>query len=573
MISWDINITPRHTLFACLLLVSLILAVYYPALLSGIHSVDDPGIVNLYSSSPPLSQILLPGHGYYYRPLLELTFWLDNALWGMEPRVMHLENILLHCLNTLLVFLLARTACRGQGDGVSFWAGILAAVVFALHPVNVEAVAWIAGRSDLLLTLFALAAWFVWLRWLSSPRWRDLALALLLLLAALLTKETALAAGGVFLLLALVWAGAASLRQRAGALGLMAAPALLVVLTALLFHSGTSALSRFSSATALRQWRALGDALVALGFYAGKLVWPLPLNFAITEADPRLAFLGALLLPALAWLFVRRRVAAAWFAAALLMVLPAVLVAVNQVAWTPYAERYLYLPCACSAVAVAPLVPMRLQASRPLLWALLGVLVLSCSAVDLKRTLLWQDKPAFFEEAVRRSPGFGSVYNELGGQLLQHDRVPEAAEAFATAQRFNKRESMRLLIKANLLGVAFAREDYLGVRTQFFQTFKTKQEANADFLELLQKADSRRLTTLSGEKKVALTLDILETLDLLGKKRYDPFWFYRSGQLCLAIGDKARAAEFFSRAYRLAPADSHYRQPAALYLRKLGSVP
>ena len=91
----------------------MILAVYYPAMLSGIHTIDDPGIFSLYSTSPSLATILLPGNGYYYRPLIELSFWLDNRLWGMEPVAMHLENILLHCVNSLLVFLLACKSAKG----------------------------------------------------------------------------------------------------------------------------------------------------------------------------------------------------------------------------------------------------------------------------------------------------------------------------------------------------------------------------------------------------------------------------------------------------------------------------
>ncbi|GFO64377.1 glycosyltransferase family 39 protein [Geomonas paludis] len=574
MRSWRDNTPARHAQLAVLLLFSAILAVYYPAMLSGIHMVDDPGIVSLYGTSPRLSLALLPGQGYYYRPILELTFWLDNFFWSMEPRVMHLENVLLHCANSLLVFLLGRkvldqgSPSGGEGRG-PFWGALLAASFFALHPVNVEAVAWLAGRSDPLLSLFVLSACWFWLNWLTQPSWRDLVAALLLFSAALLTKETALAAGGVAALLALVWRGGATVRQRAGALGLVAVPALVLVIFALAIRSGTSGLSRFIATGGLDAGKAVGDALAACGFYFKKLVLPLPLNFAITAVDPCYAVAGAVVVAAISLLFLRRRLTAALFASALLVLLPAVLVAVRQVAWTPIAERYLYLPSAFFALGIASLATERLKPLRTVLVAVLVPLLLFFAVASLQRTLLWRDKIAFCQDAISKSPGFGTLYNDLGVVLLQQKRFDQAAKAFAIADRLNQRESMRMLIKANLMSVAFTQEDYLGVRRQFFRLFKEKKEAGAEFLELLQRADGRRLPALHGAVKVALARDILETLDLLNQKRYDPYWLYRSGQLSLEIGDKARALDYFNRAYRAAPPDAHYVKSTELYLRKL----
>lgn len=109
---------------------------------------------------------------------------------------MHLENILLHCANSLLVFLLARKILVSQ-DNKTLVIPLFAALLFALHPVNVEAVAWIAGRTDPLLALFVLSSCYFLLRWLDKPRWQDMTATLLMFGAALLTKETALAFGGL----------------------------------------------------------------------------------------------------------------------------------------------------------------------------------------------------------------------------------------------------------------------------------------------------------------------------------------------------------------------------------------
>ena len=117
----------------------------------------------------------------HYWPLTYTTFWLEHKIWGLAPAGYHIVNVLLHLLNSLLVWrLLLRLSIPGA------W---VAAAVFAAHPVHVESVAWIIERKDVLSGLFYLAAVLVWLRFLEQPRpWRY-GLALLLFAAGLLSKS------------------------------------------------------------------------------------------------------------------------------------------------------------------------------------------------------------------------------------------------------------------------------------------------------------------------------------------------------------------------------------------------
>ena len=117
----------------------------------------------------------------HYWPLTYTTFWLEHKIWGLAPAGYHVVNVLLHLLNSLLVWrLLLRLAVPGA------W---VAAAVFAVHPLHVESVAWIIERKDVLSGLFYLAAVLVWLRFLEQPRpWRY-GLALLLFAAGLLSKS------------------------------------------------------------------------------------------------------------------------------------------------------------------------------------------------------------------------------------------------------------------------------------------------------------------------------------------------------------------------------------------------
>ncbi len=571
MRSWPSNNLLRHPLSAPVLLVVVILAVYYPALLSGIHPIDDPGILDLFSASPPLSRILLPGSGYYYRPMAELSFYLDNMLWGMEPSAMHLENILLHCANGLLVYLLARRVIgRHENDNETLYImPLLAALLFALHPLNVEAVAWIAGRTDPLLGLFVLSASYFWLNWLEKPRWQDMSATLLLFGAALLTKETALAFGAVIVALALAWPGSATRKQRLSAINMIAAPGVLLVIITLVFWSGTSGLSRFMGGTDLQLAQGAWHALIAYGFYVRKLIVPFPLNFAINEVNPLNGLLGVAILPFLWWVLRLYRLSGVFFVSAALLIMPAILVAVKQVAWTPFAERYLYLSTAFVALGLAGIAEVW-QRKYPVVLLSFFILLLSGSAlVCFQRNLLWKDPLSFFQDAVEKSPEFGSVYYSLGGILIQKGEIDQALAAFTTADQLNKRVSMRYPIKAGIMGTMLAKGEFLEARTYFFQIFNKKQDASADFLELLQKADGSRLISLGHDEKLLLAHDLLETLDLLNQKKPDPFWLYRSGQFALIMEDTVRAADFFRRSYAAAPVDAHYRPAAHTYLLKL----
>jgi len=565
--SWLSNNPLLHPLFIPVLLVATILTVYYPAMLSGIHPIDDPGILSFYTASPLLSQILLPGNSYYYRPLVELSFWLDNLLWGMEPRAMHLESILLHSANSLLVFLLA---CKLTADtSKTRLIPLLAALLFALHPLNVEAVAWIAGRTDPLLALFVLSASYFWLRWLDAPCWLDMAATLILFGAALLTKETALAFGAVIPLLAVARPGTATIRQRLTAVGGMALTALLFVIIALLLFRGYSGLNKFVNGTGLQVGVGIKAALIAFGFYAKKLVFPFPLNFAIYEVSPVYGLAGVALIPYIWWGVCRHQLVGVLFISAAFFMLPAVLVAIKQVAWTPYAERYLYLPTAFCALGVSVSVSGGWNRQKNILLLAALCMALIFAVVSFQRASLWADKLAFFQDAVAKSPKFGSVYYSLGGILLQSGKTAQAEAAFAVADRLNQRDSMRYPIKAGIMGILIAKGEYSKARTCFFQIFSRKQSAPAYFLELLYKADGKRIHHLTAGDKMLLAEDLLETLDLLQQKQPDPFWLYQSGKYALLAEDKAKAVCFFRQAYTTAPPDAHYRGAALTYLHKL----
>ncbi len=132
-------------------------------------------------------------HGGFFRPLFMWSNLLDSLLWGARPLGYHVTNVLLHGLNSLLVYALAARLFRHQSlsDEMKRAVALAAGLLFLVHPSHTEAVSWIAGRADLLATLFCLTSLVLYLSYLDKRSRLTLLLALLSFALALLSKESA----------------------------------------------------------------------------------------------------------------------------------------------------------------------------------------------------------------------------------------------------------------------------------------------------------------------------------------------------------------------------------------------
>lgn len=120
-----------------------------------------------------------------YRPLRDITHAIDFALWGENAAGFHLMNIVIHLANTLLVFVLLR---RVAG---SLPVAFIAALIFAIHPIQTDAVTYISGRRDILFSLFYLLSFYCYLNYRERGKWRDFGLFLGCWALSLMAKEMA----------------------------------------------------------------------------------------------------------------------------------------------------------------------------------------------------------------------------------------------------------------------------------------------------------------------------------------------------------------------------------------------
>ena len=410
-------------------LLLLTLLAYLPALGAGLLwddqiITDGPLLKTLVGLRAIWLEPLQINNEFHYWPLFYTTLWLEHALWGDALVGYHVTNVLLHALDAILIWRLLR--------GLRMPGALAAAALFALHPVHVEAVAWIFGRKDLLATAFFLGAALCYLRFDagSSRRWYLAALGLFG--CALLSKSVAISLPLV-LLLVLWW-------QRGRVAGRDALR--LLPLLALAVCYGAADVWFVHRHPTLRFDLTLLDRLViagrALWFYAGTLLWPVGLTTIYPRWATPLAVwqltwpLTALAVPVVLFAL-RRRIgrgaccAVCCFGITLAPVLG--LIEFDFMRYAFVADRYQYLASA-ALIALAAATGGRLALARPSLkWPVWGVAVI-CAVLYAGGSWLhardYRDMETLFRANIARNPEAWAPYGHVGYGAAQAGRLDEA---------------------------------------------------------------------------------------------------------------------------------------------------
>jgi tetratricopeptide (TPR) repeat protein len=377
---------------------------------------------------------------HYYRPAMHVVFSLTRIAFGPGPGGFHAVVVLLHALTSVLVFELARALLLAAPAGAPrgptmLLAAAAAGLVFAVHPIHSEAVAWASGLPDVGMALCYLASLLLYLR-AQAPAARAMLLhaaGAVLFLGAALFKEP-----GATLPLLVVACDLAALPRgwpvlrwivRYGSLGASLAVYLVLRANALGGFFGS-----ISSSASGGVWALVEASGTALWRYLLMIVWPHPLNAyqTLATAPPLPALLAVILVAGALGTALWRRHLAGTCALGLFVapLLPSFLVAVAIVSiGVPWAERYVYLPSAGAALAVALVVRVTEQRSERTRWAAraaLLVLVLLGGVLTVRHTAVWHDDLALWTDTARRSPGVAVVADGLGGALLRAGRPDEA---------------------------------------------------------------------------------------------------------------------------------------------------
>jgi protein O-mannosyl-transferase len=391
-----------------------------------------------------------------YYPLVFTSFWVERHLWGLFPAGYHAVNLALHACSAMLIWLLL-SRLRVPG-------GWLAAAIFAVHPVEVESVAWIAERKNVLSCALALASILAYLAFApvdestaeASRRPAGLRryylLAFALFVGALLSKTVTASVPAV--LLVIQWWKQGTIRRADVA---RLAPFFVIGLA---FSVVTVWLERTHVGAEGEAWNlsAVDRILIAgraLWFYAGKLAWPHPLAFFYPRWTIDPGQWWQYLFPAAAcavfaglWL-ARGRIGRGPLAAVLIfagVLTPALgFFNVYPFLYSFVADHFQYhasialIALAASGVAIAHRrAPGALRYSIPLAaCALLGTL----GVVARERTVVFHDLATLYENTIARNPEAWAAHVNLGYYLQQHGAFGEAVDHYRQALAINPKSA------------------------------------------------------------------------------------------------------------------------------------
>lgn len=419
----------------------LVILSYFPTF-SGEFILDDRPLIkhNLYLLEPhsmisALSQEdgrqgMEGSRTGYYRPLIGLTYRLDYILWGMNPSGFRTTNLVLHLLCTFVLFhMVALLAGSKLG---AFWIALL----FAVHPVNTESVAWISSRNNVLVTFFTLSCLFFYVVGQERAKRPAEILSIFLFVGALLSKEFGL----VVLPLLFLYHRFLSKWRRSLLQELLGyCPFVIIAVAYLLMRvyvvgspdlalaGGDSVLDRVFFAPYLT---LLNFSFIVFPFHLHSLVIPYPQNHFSWEGIGGIVFLG--LYGLLAWRVRKNRVLCFSMLSFLISLLP-VLNILRIPSPSLVSMRWLYLPMACLLLGLGPYARSLFEKRRGLAQVISGLIVLYCATYSfILNKSLWHREETFFELEVR---GFGNWYYAVGlaERLLENKEYEEAEKYFLTA--------------------------------------------------------------------------------------------------------------------------------------------
>lgn len=424
------------------LLVCATFAAYLPALGGGLLW-DDSGHVTRpeLQSLDGLRRIWFEfGATQQYYPLLHSMFWIEHRMWGDAVLGYHVINVLLHAASAcLLVIILRHLRLPGA------W---LAGFVFALHPVCVEAVAWIAEQKSALSAVFYLASALCYLRFDQSRRRSSYFAAFALFIAAILTKTVTATLPAA--LLVVLWWQRGRLSFRRDVLPLLPWFGLGAVAGVVTSYVETHFIGARGGDFALSVGQRCLLAGRALWFYLGKLIWPANLIFIYPrwKLDLKhweqflfpLAALAALLF--LFWLALRKRWRAPlagflFFAGTLFPALG--FFNVYPFIYSYVADHFQYLAClgvivpVCACLTIAA--RRKLPNNRLRISAAVAMLV-PLALLTWRQSTTYQSSAALYTATLANNPDCWLAHNNLGGELLEDPtRLPEAISHFQAALR------------------------------------------------------------------------------------------------------------------------------------------
>lgn len=409
----------KHSLFNCILIFLAILGVFYPAYGFEYINFDDPTYVTENPwvlkglSTKGILWAFSNEHGGHWHPLSWISHMIDIELFGINPAMHHLNNLIMHALNCVLVYVLVNSLFSSR------FACLFIALAFGLHPQRIESVVWISERKDVLSMLFSLLSLIFYVQYVKNRGRLAYYFALIALTLSLLAKPTAIVLPLLFLTLDFYPLSRFSISRLVELIkekvpfftvGLLCA---LAATWAQGSGGGLKSLSDYSLTM------RFDSAWIGYLTYLAKFFWPaqLAIFYPFETYQPGVglgAFIGVLVISATLWFNGKQNPALLfgwlWFVLSLLLVIGFV-----QIGGQAYADRWSYLPHLGLLIGLVGWCLDHYRLNRRIFFVTLSTLILAVLAGWTRYQLpYWKNSESIFLHTLEVSPRNFMAHTNLG---------------------------------------------------------------------------------------------------------------------------------------------------------------
>ncbi|HEY6839419.1 MAG TPA: tetratricopeptide repeat protein, partial [Geobacteraceae bacterium] len=486
-----------------------------------------------------------------WHPLTWLSHMADCTLFGLNPRGHHLTSLLFHLANTLLLFILFARLTSAP------WRSALVAALFAVHPLHVESVAWVAERKDVLSTFFWFLTMLAYAAYAAKPGAVRYGATLLLFALGLMAKPMLVTLPCVLLLLDAWPLGrfhpAGEGRERWATIGRRVAEKLPFFLLSAISSVITFQVQRqgHSMDVLIPLRDRLMNAFAAYATYLGKLFWPAklavlyPFSFAVPLWQGVTACLLLLLVTTAAFVLWRRfpwlAVGWLWYVGTLVPVIGVVKVGSQAIA-----DRYTYVPYVGLFIIIAwggEALTARWRGRELWLGAAAGGVVIALAAASWNYARVWRDSTTLFSHAVQVTRNNYVAFYNLGMANLDRKSYAEAEGFFRESLRINPLQPQAYDALGNALS---GQERYAEAVKEYEQAIRISHDFADAFINL------GRVQVKLGMAETAAE-NFRKAIDI---RPDDPEAHHRLGVLLAEEGRLAEAAHHFGEVVRLRPTDA-----------------
>jgi tetratricopeptide (TPR) repeat protein len=587
-------LTPRLNTIAVSAIICLFtLVVFLPALSNGFVDWDDPRYITDNHFIQDINRgfflwMFTTFHASNWHPLTWLSHAVDYRVWGLDPMGHHLTSVLLHCLNTfLVVVLMTRLIEQGQGRGTgaggkqargsALVAGAVTGLLFGVHPLHVESVAWVSERKDVLYAFFYLMSVWWYVRYTEASGGRrawGYAFCVLLFILSLLSKPMAVTLPLVLLILDVY----PLRRLEPGKVLTLHRRVLAEKVPFFLLGAASSVLTvmaqKAGGAIRSAEMYPFGERVLAglqtLWVYMFRMIWPVNLVpfyplpektsiFMLKEAGVLFITLFVIILCIIPWR--KRKVFSIVLLYYVITLIP--VMGIIKAGWQAAADRYTYLPSLGPFVIIGlgaawfwdrPWIPLTLNVLRRVLIIFIAACIVSfLTFLTVQQIGIWKDPQTFWSAEMKVFPDNPDVIVSRGKVYLSRGDIQKALDHFDRALRIDP-------------GVA---KGYVG-RGLAFLMLGDHQKALSEFDEALSLAPYDREAHVN--RRFAYEAAIIDYSRIIEREPLKIEPYIKRGGSYAMTGQHELALQDFSRVISLRPELSIAYLNRGLVYKKMGKT-